>query len=447
MKLLVIGGVAASMSAASKLSRMDKDAEITVYEKGPVLSYGACGLPYYVSGENDDYTKMIARTKEQFEERGMEIHPNHEVVQVIPEKKEIVVKDLENNRTFSDSYDKLMIGTGTFPVVPPFKGGELDNIHVLKTLGDGIQLKEAVNQQDIHNIVIVGGGYIGIEVAEAMGTLGKNIRVIEMADRIMQAFDKEITDLAEEELIKQGVKLNLGEKVEGFKGDGRVEAVQTDKGTYKADLVLMSIGVKPATKFLEGSGILLAENGAVIIDREMRTNIEDIYSAGDCALVYNKVKEENDYIPLGTNANKTGRLAGANLAGNHDKYVGTLGSAAIKVFDLEMGRTGISESEAADLAIDYTTVFIKSADHPGYYPNQTPLWIKLICEKRTRRILGAQAIGNKGAVLRIDIFAVAIHNNMTADDLGMVDLCYAPPFAGVWDAVHIASNAVKKGEE
>ncbi|WP_210366206.1 CoA-disulfide reductase [Bacillus sp. REN3] len=443
MKLIVIGGVAAGMSAASKLRRMDRDAQIAVYEKGSFLSYGACGLPYYVSGENDDYTKMIARTKEQFESMGMEIFLKHEVVKVVPEKKQVMVRDLESNRMFLDGYDKLMVATGTYPIVPPFSGRELDNIHVLKTLEDGIGLKEIASQPEIRNVVIVGGGYIGIEVAEAMGHLGKNIRVIELSDRIMRTFDKEITDLAEKELVRQGVQLNLNEKVVGFIGTGKVEGVQTDKGTYQADLVLLSLGVRPATGFLEGSGIALSENGAVIIDREMRTNIEGIYSAGDCALVYNKVMEENSYIPLGTNANKCGRLAGANIAGSHLKYIGTLGSAAIKVFDLEMARTGMSEEDAKNLKIEYTTVFVESADHPGYYPNQTPIWIKLICEKRTRRILGAQAVGNKGVVLRIDIFAVAIHANMSADDLGMADLCYAPPFAGVWDAVHIACNAVK----
>ncbi|MFD2445389.1 CoA-disulfide reductase [Bacillus sp. CGMCC 1.16607] len=443
MKLIVIGGVAAGMSAASKLKRMNKDAEIVVYEKGKFLSYGACGLPYYVSGENDDYTKMIARTKEQFEQMGMKIFPQHEVVKVVPDKKQVMIKDLVNNKMFIETYDKLMVSTGTIPLIPPFPGVELANIHVLKTLEDGIRLKEIADSPEVKDVVIVGGGYIGIEVVEAMLRLGKNVRVVELSERILKTFDHELTELAEKELIGHGVQLNLEEKVEGFVGNDRVEAVKTDKGTYRADLVLLSIGVKPATKFLEGSGILLAKNGAVIIDREMRTNIMDVYSAGDCAQVYHKVMEENTFIPLGTNANKCGRIAGANIAGQHNKYVGTLGSAAIKVCDLEMGRTGLSEEEAQNLAFDYTTVFVKSADHPGYYPNQTPIWIKLICEKRTRRILGAQAIGQKGAVLRIDIFAVAIHNNMTADELGMTDLVYAPPFAGVWDAVHIACNAVK----
>ncbi|MEH6990944.1 CoA-disulfide reductase [Cytobacillus firmus] len=443
MKLLVIGGVAASMSAASKLRRMDEKAEITVYEKGKFLSYGACGLPYYISGENDDYRKMIARTQEQFAERNIKTHLQHEVLKVDTNKKEVTVKDLASGKTFTDTYDKLMIGTGTFPIMPPFPGADLENIHVLKTLEDGMVLKEISHKPEVQDVVIVGGGYIGIEVVEAMKTLGKNVRVIEMGERILAPFDKEITDIAEKEIRDNGVELNLGEKVESFSGNGKVESVKTDKGTYKADLVLVAVGVKPATKFLKGSGIDMAENGAIIIDREMRTNIEGVYAAGDCAQVYHKVLEENDYIPLGTNANKCGRLAGGNIAGSHEKYVGTLGSAAIKIFDMELGRTGLSEEDAKKLDIGYTTEFVKAADHPDYYPNQTPIWIKLICEKGTNRILGAHAIGNKGVVLRIDVFAVAIHNNMAAEELGMVDLCYAPPFAGVWDAVHIASNAAK----
>ncbi len=443
MKLIVIGGVAAGMSAASKLKRMKSDAHVVVYEKGAYLSYGACGLPYYVSGENEDYTKMIARTKEQFEEAGIDVFLRHEVVKVAPERKQVMVKNMENGDVFIDQYDKLMIGTGTIPIMPPFEGLELQNIHVLKTLEDGIDLKRISHQDNIENVVIVGGGYIGIEVAEAMRYIGKNVTVIEQADRVLTNFDPEITDLAEKELLKQNVQLHLNEKVEKFIGEEKVEAVQTSKGIHPADLVILSIGVKPATDFLKGSGVRLAKNGAICIDREMRTNKEDIYAAGDCAEVYSKVMQENVYIPLGTNANKCGRIAGQNIAGSHIKYTGTLGSAAVKVFDLEIARTGMSEKDARDLAIDYTTVFVKSNDRPKYYPDQTPIWIKLVCDKRTRIILGAQAIGPKGVVLRIDMFAIAIHNKMAADELGMTDLCYAPPFAGVWDAIHIASNAVK----
>ncbi|AKN30295.1 CoA-disulfide reductase [Clostridium carboxidivorans P7] len=443
MKVVIIGGVAAGMSAASKIKRIDKSAEIVVYEKGSYLSYGACGLPYYVAGMNEDHTKMIARTKEEFEKSGMKINIKHEVIKIMPENKEILVKDLEDGRVFADSYDKLMIATGTIPIVPPLKGRGLKGVYVLKTLDDGLILKKAVEAPEVKDIIIVGGGYIGIEAAETLSTKGKNIRIVELAPRIIQPFDAEITEMASEIMMQGGIKLNLNEKVEEIIGSEKVIGVKTDKGSYEANLVILAIGVKPATEFLKDSGIALAKNGAVVIDREMRTNIDSIYSAGDCAEVYNKVKEENSFIPLGTNANKCGRLAGENITGKHNKYVGTLGSTAIKILDYEVAKTGLSESEAKALAIDYKTVFVKASDHPGYYPDSTPIWIKLIYEEKSNKILGAQAIGKKGVVLRIDMFAIAIHNNMTTMDLGMTDLCYAPPFSGVWDAVHIACNAAK----
>ncbi|WP_019424152.1 CoA-disulfide reductase [Paenibacillus sp. OSY-SE] len=443
MKIIIIGGVAAGMSAASKIKRTDPDAEVIVYEKGRFLSYGACGLPYYVSGANDDYRKMIARTREQFEQAGIHTRLRHEVIKLVPESKRIMVKDLEKNKVFLDHYDKLMIATGTVPVVPPLPGKELPGVHVLKTLEDGIALKEKITSPDIQDVVIVGGGYIGIEVAEAMVELGKRVRVVELGDRILKTFDQELTDIASQELLAKGVSLNTGEKVEEITGTDRVSGICTDKGTYPADLVILSVGVKPATGFVKGTDIRVARNGAVIIDREMRTSVEDIYAAGDCAEVYSRVMEENTYIPLGTTANKCGRITGVNLLGKHEKFIGTLGSAAIKVLGLELGRTGMAEEDAKRLAIDYGTVWVSAADHPKYYPDPTPIHLKLIYEKRTGVLLGAQGIGEKGVVLRIDILAVAIHNRMTAAEMGMVDLCYAPPFAGVWDAVHIACNAIK----
>lgn len=443
MKVIIVGGVAAGMSAASKIKRINKEVEIVVYEKGEDLSYGACGLPYYVAGINEDPNKMIARTKEAFENMGINIRTKSQIVKVIPEKKQVLVKDLENNRLYIDEYDKLMIGTGCSTFVPPIKGRDLKNVYSLKTLQDGLILRKAVTEQDIKKVVVVGGGYIGVEVAETFHETGKDVTLIELAPRILMPFDEEITDIAMERVNKSGISLRLQEMVQEIQGNEFATAVKTDKGLYEADLVVLAIGVRPATEFLKDSGIALAKNGAIIIDREMRTNIHDIYAAGDCAEVYSKIKEENAFIPLGTTANKCGRIAGGNILGKHDKYVGTLGSAAIKVLDLELARTGLSEKEAKDLSYDYSKVFVKAADHPAYYPNPTPIWIKIIYETRSRRILGAQAIGNKGVVLRIDMFAIAIHNNMTTGELGMTDLCYAPPFAGVWDAVHIACNAAK----
>lgn len=443
MKVIIIGGVAAGMSAASKIARKDSTAEIVVYEKGGFLSYGACGLPYYVGDFNDDYRRMIARTQEQFSKAGIKTHLYHEAVKVDTEKKQVIIRDIKSGNIFADGYDKLMIATGASSIVPPFPGAELMGVHVLKTLEDGIFLKEFAALPEIKNVTIVGGGYIGVECAEAFLNIKKNVRIIEAADRILTPFDTEMSEIASKELEKHGVKLHLGEKVKGFKGTSKVEKVETDKGVYDTDLVIMAVGVRPNTAFLKDTGIRLAKNGAIIVDRELKTSVDDIYSAGDCALVYNRITEEDCFLALGTVANKCGRIAGENISGGHQKFVGALGSAAIKVCDVEMGRTGMGEADAKRLGKKYKTVVVQANDHPAYYPDPTPVTIKLIYEDGTRKLLGAQACGEKGAVLRIDVFAVAIHAGMTTDELGMTDLVYAPPFAGVWDAIHIASNLAK----
>ncbi|MEY8351820.1 CoA-disulfide reductase [Lachnospiraceae bacterium 54-53] len=444
MKIIIIGGVAAGMSAASKIKRIDSGIQVTVYEKGGFLSYGACGLPYYVGGFNDDYRRMIARTRETFTKMGVETFLSHEIQSVDAAGKRVHGRNLENGREFSDTYDKLLIATGAAAVVPPFPGRELLGVHVLKTLEDGIFLKEYVKMPELRNVVIVGGGYIGIECAEAFLNLGKNVRVIEAGPRILMPFDEEMASLAQEELISRGVKLHTGEKVEEFSGDGLyVKQVKTDRGSYEADLVLVAAGVRPNTEFLKDTGIEMGKNGALIVDREMRTSIPEIYAAGDCSLVYHEILEENSFQALGTVANKCGRIAGTNMAGGSSRFKGALGSAAIKVCGLELGRTGMGEADARRLSKDFKTLIIQAYDHPAYYPDPTPITIKLIYEKGTKRLLGAQTCGQKGAVLRVDIFAVAIHCGMTTEELGMTDLIYAPPFAGVWDAVQIACNAAK----
>lgn len=445
MKIVIIGGVAAGMSAASKIKRTDPQAEVIVYEAGKHLSYGACGLPYYVSGVNNDSSKLIARTEAEFNQLGIKTCLQHKVLKVIPKNKQIFIHDNRNNHLFVENYDKLFIATGAVASVPAIEGREAEGVFQLKTLSDGQLLKEKVEQTDCQNVVIVGGGYIGIEVAESLKEIGKKVTVVEFSQDILAPFDEEISQVARQELTDLGVSLKLNEKVRQIVKDSNHHAkeVVTDKSSYSCDLVVLATGIKPATNFLKDSGIQLSSNGAIVVDREMRTNIADIYAAGDCAQVYHLGKEENDFIPLGTTANKCGRIAGDNLLGAHHKFVGTLGSAAIKIGKLELGRTGLSESEAQALSYDYKTVTVTTQDHPVYYPDPTDIKLKLIYDKRTLRLLGAQGVGEKGVVLRIDMFAIAIHNKMSTAELGMVDLAYAPPFAGVWDAVHIASNAAK----
>ena len=442
LKVVIIGGVAAGMSAASKIKRTDPSCQVIVYERGGYLSYGACGLPYYIGGFNNDHTKMIARTQEQFQAVGINTNLFHEVLKVSPETKHLLVKNLKTGEVFADDYDKLLIASGCSPVIPPIKGIDAKGIYFVKTLEDGLVLREMVSRPEVKQVVIVGGGYIGVEMVDAFLHLDKQVTLIENKNRILDSFEPEFSQLAEQELISKGVRLCTGETVLAFDGNP-VTQVTTDKGSYPCDLVICAVGVIPSTGFMKGTGLQMARNGAIIVDRELRTSLPDIYAAGDCAVAYHRVLEDNVFLPLGTIANKCGRLAGGNMLGQHQKFIGTLGSNAIKVCDLEMARTGISSRDARQLKLDIDTVMVTANDHPAYYPNPTPITIKLLYDKRSKRLLGAQTAGQKGAVLRLDVLAVAIQAGMTTDELGMTDLVYAPPFAGVWDAIHIACNAAK----
>ena len=340
----------------------------------------------------------------------------------------------------------MIITTGASAVKPPIKNIDLENVFTLKEFSDGIVLKKAMMKPENKRVVIIGAGYIGLEAAEAAVNLKKEVRIIQLGDRVIPgSFDKEITDIMEEEIRgHKDVFLNLDEAVSEFEGkDGRVSGVKTNKGVYPADIVILATGVRPNTKFLEGTGIETLKNGAIVIDGRGRSSIKDIYAAGDCATVYHKLKKENVYIPLATTSNKIGRVVGENLAGKDREFKGTLGSAAIKVLDLEAGRTGISSEEAEKMGINYKSVFVHDKNQTSYYPGQEDIYIKIIYDADTKRILGGQLIGKKGAVLRVDVLAAAIDKGMTTDELAYLDLCYAPPFSLTWDPLNVAGNLAK----
>ena len=444
MKIIIIGGVAAGMSAAVKAKKIAKDAEIVIYEKTDVVSWGACGLPYYVGDFFKDSYQLIARPIGKLRETGINININHEVLSLDVKNKTVKVKNLETGEEFEDTYDKLMIATGASSIIPPIRNVKLKNVFTLKDFKDGILLKEAALKGSVKEVVIIGAGYIGIEVVEAMKKLGKNVKLIQLDERVLpDSFDKEITDIMEKELVKQKVDLHVSEMVKEFEGESRVLKVVTDKGSYNADLVLIATGVRPNTAFLKETGINMLENGAIVIDEFGETSIKGIYSAGDCATANHAVTKENVYIPLATTANKIGRTVGENLAGERNSFQGTLGSAAVKVMELEAARTGISENEAIKKGLEYKTVFISDKNQTDYYPGQEDIFVKLIYDASTRVILGGQIVGKKGAVLRIDVLAAAVFMKMTTHQLGMLDLCYAPPFSRTWDALNVAANVAK----
>lgn len=444
MKVIIVGGVAAGMSAAAKLKRANKEAQITVYEKSRHVSFGACGLPYFVGNFFEDSQKMIARTVEQFNASGITVNIEHEVLNVDTDNKCITVKNLLTGETFTDTYDKLMIATGASAIIPPINNVDLKHVYTLKSMEDGEALKHAMQNEALKRVAIVGAGFIGLEVVEAAKQYGKEVHVFQLNDRVLvDTFDKEITDLLEEELRAHDVHLHLSQTVTELVGDEAVTQIKTNDETFDVDIVVLTAGVRPNTSFLKDTKIEMLRNGALVIDHEGRTSIEDIYAAGDCASINHILKSEPAYIPLATVANKMGRIIGENLAGAHHTFNGSLASACLKVMNLEAGRTGLSEQEAINLGINYKTVFITDMNQTSYYPGQSKINVKLIYNADTKVILGGQIVGRKDAVQRVNVLATAIFAGLTTDQLAMLDLCYAPPFARTWDVLNIAGSVAK----
>lgn len=443
MKVVIIGAVAAGMSAAAKLKRIKPDFEVVVYEKTDIVSFGACGLPYYVGGFFDDSNMMIAREKSKFIESGIDLRTFKEVIDVDTNNKIITIKDSLTKEVFTDNYDRLMIATGASSILPSLDK-PYENLSTLKDMNDGIKLRELINKEEINNIVIVGSGFIGIETIEAAKKLNKNIHLIGRSNRILsKVFDKEITDLLEEELRKNNVHIHLGETVQEYVGDNKIEKVITNKCEINADLVVIAMGVKPNTSFLKNTNIEMLPNGAIIVDECGRTSVKDIYAAGDCATIKNLVTNEDMYAPLATGANKLGRIVGENLGDINSSFPGSLASSCIKVLDMEAAVTGITEEKAKSLNLDYKAKFITNYNQTHYYPGREKLFIKLVYDAKTKVILGGQIAGYKDAVQRANVIATAITAKMTTEQLGMLDLCYAPPFATTWDALNVAGNVSK----
>ena len=444
MKVIIIGGIAAGMSAAAKFKRLSPKDDVIVYEKGDIVSFGACGLPYYVGDFFDDSREMIARTPEEFRESGVEIHTKHEVIDVDFSNKKLKVKNLITDEILEESYDKLMIASGARAIIPPIKNIDLENVVTLKSMDDGNKLRELMANDEYKKVAIIGAGFIGLEAVEAAKHRGKEVTVIQLQDRVLQeVFDKDITDLLEEELRESGVNLLLSETVVELIGDGKVSKVKTNKREIDADIVILATGVKPNTDFLKSDEIKMLRNGAIVVDSYGRTSVEDVYSAGDCATINNLITGKEAYVPLATGANKLGRIVGENLAGQNNSFQGSMASSCIKVMNMEAARTGLSEKEVRDLGFDYKTKFITDMNQTSYYPGRERIYVKLIYDAHTKVIYGGQVAGYKDAVQRCNVLAACIYAKMTTDQLGMLDLCYSPPFARTWDVLNVAGNVSK----
>ncbi len=440
-RLVVIGGVAAGMSAAAKAKRTNPELEVVAFEKSHYVSYGACGLPYFVAGEVPSVEKLVARTPEQFKKQGITALTRHEVTEVDYAGRQVTVHALDEGRTFKMGFDHLVIATGARPVVPPIPGSELQGVFTLRQPEDGLAIVAWLAHAE--RAVIVGAGYVGLEMAEALRRRGLSVAVIEAKDRVLPQADPEISALVNEELERQGVEVHTGVRVEALLGEGRVAGVETDQGRLPADLVLLSVGIRPNVELAKSFGVELGPTGAIRVDEQLRTNLPAVYAAGDVAESRHLLTGEPYWLPLGDVANKHGRTAGTVIGGGWAAFKGVVGSAITKIFDIAVAMTGLTEAEARARGHDVRAVMIKSRDRAHYIPGGHPFYVKLVYEGGSGRLLGAQIVGHGNDALRIDAVATLLHRGGTIEDLRALDLAYAPPFSPVWDPLLVAANQAK----
>lgn len=390
-RLVVIGGVAAGMSAASRTRRLNPKIEIMVFEKSGFVSYGSCGLPYFVSDVIKAPENLVVYDAKFFKEkRNIDVYLHHEVLKIFPAKRSVLVKDLERNKEFEVGYDKLVIATGARAVKPNIKGIDLNGIFTIRFLEDGIAIKNFIRENAPKKALIIGAGYIGMEMAEALVSLGIDVTIVEVMPNILGSMDDEINEVVEAELQKNGVKLLKSTSVVEFVGDGFVrKAILNNDSSLDVDLVIVGAGIKPNSEIARDAGIEIGRSGAIAVNQRMETNIPGVFAAGDCAEAFHLVLGRPVYIPLGTTANKQGKVAGENAVGGNAIFKGIVGTAVFKVFELEVARTGISEKQAKEEGIDYVSTVIEHGSRAHYYPGGSKIRVKLIAERKTGRLLGA----------------------------------------------------------
>ena len=433
MKYVIIGGDAAGMSAAMEIYRHVQDADITAVERGFIYSYGQCGLPYVVDGRISSANRLIARDVATFRDKyGIDTRVGHEVKRIDIKKQLVTGIDVVSGESFEIPYDKLLIATGADPMMPVEKGSDLMGVHTVKTI-PMLENLLADLTPDRKNVTVIGAGYIGLEMVETLRATGRDVRLIQRSSYLATFLDKEVAQPVYDEAENQGIDVHFNTSVLAFEGENRVERVVTDQGTFETDLVIVAVGIQPNTQFLKDTGITLAKNGAVIVNRYLETSIDHIYAAGDCAMHYSIVKDCLDYMPLGTTANKQGRIAGLNMAGKSIPFKGIVGTSIMKFFDLTVASTGITEETAKELGVEYEAYHLSTRHIAGYYPGAQQMFVKIVVRKGDQQLLGAQIVGSAGVDKRIDVFSIALYSKMKLPNLLDLDLAYAPPFNGVWD--------------
>ena len=449
MKVVIIGGVAAGPKIASKVIRNNPDADVTVIEKGKFLSYAGCGLPYYVSGEVETQEELMAtpvgtvRDSVFFQNvKNVRVLNKTEAVDVSVDTKTVKTINSDGEESIIE-YDKLVFATGASPVKPPFPGLELDNIFTLSTVENAENIKQLLAQHKALDTVIIGGGLIGIEMAEALISCGCRVTIVEKLPHILPMLDEDMIVLVEKYLESKGVKVMTNTTVLGFAGEGALKQVQTDKGDLNAELAILSIGVRPTVELAKKAGVELGETGAIKVNEQMMTSNPDIYAAGDCVEVKHIVTDKPCYIPLGSTANKQGRVAANSICGIKDAFTGVAGSSVCKIFDFTTARTGLGFEQAKAAGFDPVYALAPAPDKAHFMKSARPLMLKLIADRKTRKVLGAQAIGLGTGDKRIDVVATALATGMTVDQLANVDLVYAPPYSPAVDNILTAANVLR----
>ena len=440
MKVVIVGGVAGGATAAARIRRLDEQAEIVVFERSGYISYANCGLPYYIGDAITDPRALTLQTPGSFFSRfrvNMRVH--HEVTAIHPDKKTVSVKNLETGEEFEESYDKLILSPGAKPTQPKVPGTGLDRVFTLRTVEDTFRIKTYINAHHPASAVLAGGGFIGLELAENLRALGMEVTIVQRPRQLMNPFDPDMAAFIHSEMRRHGVKLVLGRTVEGFaENGGGVDVLLKDGAPLRADMVVLAIGVTPDTALAGEAGLELGVRGSIAVNDRMETSVPDIYAVGDAVQVKHAVTGQDALISLAGPANRQGRIAADNVCGGDSRYPGSQGSSVIKVFDMTAAVTGLSEAGARAAGLDADKVILSPMSHAGYYPGGKLMTMKVVFQRSSGRLLGAQIVGYEGVDKRIDVLATAIHAGMKAADLKDLDLAYAPPYSSAKDPVNMA---------
>ncbi|MBE6554988.1 MAG: CoA-disulfide reductase [Ruminococcaceae bacterium] len=440
MKIVIVGGVAGGATAAARIRRLDEQAEIVVFERSGFMSYANCGLPYYIGDVIADEEELTLQTPESFFSRfRVKVKTHHEVTAIHPDRKTVTVKKLSDGTSFEEKYDKLLLAPGAKAALPRVQGIDSEKLFTLRTVEDTLRIKNYIKTHRPHSVILAGGGFIGVELAENLCELGMDVTIIQRPRQLLTPFDEDMAAFFHAQMRRYGVKLLLGRTVTGFVEADRGVAVQLDRdGTLRADMAILALGVTPDTALAEEAGIALGIKNSILVNDKMETSVPDIYAVGDAVQVKHAVSGENALISLAGPANKQGRIAADNICGGDSHYHGSQGSSVIKIFDLTAATTGLSENDAKRCEFSVDKVILSPMSRAGYYPGGSVMTIKVIFEKDTYRLLGAQIVGREGVDKRIDVLATAIHAGMRATDLKDLDLAYAPPYSSAKDPINMA---------